>query len=174
MLRQHGPVIRGEHDQRVVPQPQVVERVEYPAHPVVRHREQSGVALPDVLDGFRGFVDLVVAGPVVERSVVIVAVHGAVFFGAIEGLVGIEDLDLQEPVVGRPVGIQPLDGRLRGLRTREVFLPLLEFPVAEILLAELPQVVRQGHAVHVGRPPVVLLAAEEIPGVERRMVVLAA
>ena len=171
---QHGAVIRGEHDQGVVPQPEFVEGIEYPADPVVRHRQQAGIALPDVVDGFRRFVHFIVTRPVEEGAVVIVPVHGPVLLGAVEGFVGVEDLDLQEPVVGRPVRLQPLDGRLGGLRSGEIFLALLQLAVAEILLGQLAQVVGQGHAVHVRRPPVVLLAAEEVPRIEGRVVVLSA
>ena len=174
VLGQHGPVVRSEHDQGVFPQPEFVEGIEDPADPVVRHRKQAGVALPDVVDGLGRFAHFIVAGPVEEGSVVIVLVHGPVLIGAIERLVGIEDLDLEEPVVGRPVRLQPLDGRLGGFRSGEILLAPLQPAVAEILLRKLSDVIRQGHAVHVGRPPVVLLAAEEVPRIERRVVVLPA
>jgi hypothetical protein len=143
---------------------------------MVGHGEQRGVAVADVPDRLRVVFHHPVIRPVVDRPVPVVAIQVQVLPDDVERLVGVEQLDLEEPVVAPVVVVKPADGVLDAARAGEVGL----FPLGqavEVVLGSIRVAAerrRERREVDPADPEVVLLAALELPGVEAIVVPLAA
>lgn len=169
LLAQQIAVVGADDQQRVVPQPVLVHRVEHPAERVVAHGEQRRVLVTGVLLLLLGLGDPVVVGPVEVRSFVVVRVKLLVVVLGEEGFVRVERLDLDEPVVLGVVRPQEFEAGVEGERLRLLRLGVQVLPVDPVLA---PEVVAGG-ARGIGDegvrdlplPGIALLAPEELPGV---------
>ena len=79
------------------------------AEVLVAHRDQRGVIGPDLGDLLRALEDFLVMRPVEDPAVLAGLVWALEPRRRMEGLVRIEALDLQEPLVGAAVALQELE-----------------------------------------------------------------
>jgi len=136
---------------------------------MVAQAYQSPVFLLDVLDLSGRLFDLHIIRPVEMGSNIAILIHVAVLFRCEEWFMRIECLDLEEPVVLVPVGLDEFQSFVEGHRLRVVFFPLHVLSVDPVLA---PQAI--GSATDCGGdvgvldlalPRVALLTAHELPGV---------
>ena len=170
-------VVGGENENGIIPQVEFIHLVEELAEPDVGHRQSAGVTFADVLNGGFVLANGGVVGPVeVITTVPVVAVEVAVFFWAGEGLVRVEALDVQVPVVGVVVAVEEFDGLLETLRCWVVLIALSihQCAVGPIGAAIFAAEFEGWRLVDKRTPDIALLAAQKLPGVELCVVILAA
>ena len=101
VLAQQEAVVGVDDQHRVVPHVVLVHEVQDATERAVAHRDEREVLGADGVDGRVRLDDAPVGGPVVDPLVVPVRIQLAVPLVAEEGLVRVERLDLQEPVLLR-------------------------------------------------------------------------
>jgi len=138
-LAEHGAVVGGEDDERVVPQAEFLELLKKASAPMVGHRQERGVTFADMFHRFRRFLDHVVVWPIEERAVPCVMVKIAIFLRAMERFVRIEEFNLEKPIVGFLVVVEPAHRRLHGLWAGEVLLFDLARAIFQVLHTGLSQ-----------------------------------
>ena len=134
-------MVGGDDEHGVFPQAVLVHGIEDPAQGVVAHAEQGRVVAPTFIHGPAFLLgDLRVTGKVELRAGVVGGIEIAVFLRRNERGVGIEALDLEQPVVLLVVGGQELSSLIEDLRLAHVLLgrpvlavdPVLAQPVAKV------------------------------------------
>ncbi len=135
VLAEHAAMIGGQDDNRILPGIELVELVPESAEPVVGHRQQGGVAITDMRDRRRAVGAHTVIRPVVEGAVPGVAVELQILGHDIEGFVRIEQLELQQPMIARPIVVKPTQRMVDTTRSGEFMLFTLRQAVEGVLLA---------------------------------------
>ena len=120
VLAEQEAVVGGEDEGGVLPQVVCVEVVEDAAEDLVAVGEEREVVGAELVDLGLRLGDALVARPVEDRAVVVGGELRLVAVGREEGLVRVEGLDLEQPVVGGAVGVEEAEGGVEALDGGEV------------------------------------------------------
>ena len=168
-------MVGADDEHRVLPQVVAVEGVEHAAQARVALGEQGGVVAAGLVELRARVKVLAVAGPVEQRGVglaVGVGEQALPLRVAKEGLVRVEELDLQQPVGFGGVAVDEVEPGAHGLGLVVVLVVPQVRAVDPILAAELAvDVLVLDRIGDLADPRVALLPAEELPRVVPRVVV---
>ena len=154
----------GDHEQHgVLPHVVPVHEVDHGAEVVVALGQQGCVLIAQVLHRVGILGNPFVVRPVEVRPVKLVVVSILPLLQREEGLVRVERLYLQVPVVGVAVGFEEFKAGRKGLRLRRQALLLHVFAVHPVLTGDAAQVVGNLRVGHLTLPGIAFLAAHVHP-----------
>ncbi len=133
MLAEQEAMIGGDHQRGVAPEIVPVEIVEQLAQQEVAQRHDGVVVGPQLLALFRQLVDAAVARPVADRAVPAGPERLPESRRGMEGLVRIEGLHLQHPVIRSPVAVEELETAGEALDGRKILLLADELAVDDVV-----------------------------------------
>ena len=176
VLAEQEAVVRRNQERGVLPQVAGVEVVQQPAHLSIAKGDDGAVVRAQLGAFVRSLGDPRVGRPVENRAAIVRRVVIAEAGRGEERLVRIERLDLEQPVLCRPVRVEELQTGVETPDGRKVLLRADGFAVDDVVIVETAAaVVELAHMVflaqalprrlHHGLPGVPLLAANELVGV---------